>query len=131
MVDKALDLFYHMRPDYLSNTLRRTYPRGFDIEIFSRKALEIAAKESQLPRDREHVTTYIITHPERFILANFALAEDFSAWRLTVDTQHDFALVERVISNLGKVVSYETVKNLLLCHPEWQKMNAHVKQKQV
>jgi spore coat polysaccharide biosynthesis protein SpsF len=131
MVDTALDLFYHIHPDYLSNTLHRTYPRGFDIEIFSRKAIEIVAREAVSPRDREHVTKYIVSHPERFVLTNFAFAEDFSRWRLTVDTEDDFLLVELVLSNLGKTVSFERVKSLLFLHPEWQKMNVHVKQKQV
>jgi spore coat polysaccharide biosynthesis protein SpsF len=130
MIDKALDLFYHVRPDYLSNTLRRTYPRGFDIEIFSREALEIASREAIHPREREHVTPYILTHSERFVLANFASAQDYSSWRLTVDTKEDFVLVERVLSALGKQGSFEMVTNLLDRHPEWQKMNAHVKQKQ-
>lgn len=47
MVDRALDLFYHLKVDYLSNTLHRTYPRGFDIEIISRTALECADREAK------------------------------------------------------------------------------------
>ena len=131
MIDKALDLFYHVHPDYLSNTLRRTYPRGFDIEIFSRKALELSARTTTLQRDREHVTPYIITHPAQFRCANFALHDDLSAWRLTVDTRDDFLLVERILSNLGPSFSFEEVKILLQRHPEWQILNAHVQQKQV
>jgi spore coat polysaccharide biosynthesis protein SpsF len=131
MIDKALDLFYHLHPDYLSNTLHRTYPRGFDMEIFSRKALEIAAKEAVLPSDREHVTLYVVSHPEQFHLVNFVSDEDLSQWRLTVDTKDDFTLVEQVLSNLGKKCTYAEIKTLLHTHPEWLKINAHVKQKQV
>lgn len=130
MVDRALDLFYHVLPDYLSNTLRRTYPRGLDIEIFSRKALEIAAREAVMPKDREHVTTYITAHPEKFFLANFALPEDLSAWRLTVDTEEDAALVRRVAADLKSSCSFNQLQQVLHLHPEWQAINAHVRQKQ-
>ncbi len=130
LIDAALDLFYHVPSEYLSNTLHRTYPRGFDIEIFSRSALERADQEAALPKEREHVTTYLISHPEKFSLANFALEEDLSAWRLTVDTEDDAALVALVLSHLGGSVSFERVRLLLRRHPEWRQMNAHVQQKQ-
>lgn len=131
MVDSALDLFYHLSPDFLSNTLHRTYPRGFDIEIFTRTALETAAKEATLHAEREHVTPFIISHPDRFSCVNFAFPEDLSAWRLTVDTKEDFILVERFLSHLTERFSFEEVRRLLQQHPDWQRLNAHVKQKMV
>jgi spore coat polysaccharide biosynthesis protein SpsF len=130
MVDRALDLFYHLQVDYLSNTLHRTYPRGFDIEIVSRAAFMSAAREAKELRDREHVTPFILEHPERFTCACFIAKDDLSSWRLTVDTKDDVALVERVLSELTGPFSYEMVREVLLRHPEWQCMNAHVKQKQ-
>ena len=130
LVNRALDLFYHLGVDYLSNTLHRTYPRGFDIEIVSRDALMSAAKEAKEPREREHVTPFIIEHPERFRSACFIAKDDLSTWRLTVDTMDDVVLVERVLSELTGLFTYEMVRDVLLRHPEWQRINAHVKQKQ-
>ena len=130
MVDRALDLFYHLGVDYLSNTLRRTYPRGFDIEIVSRPALMAAAQEAKKVREREHVTPFILEHPERFRHACFIAKDDLSSWRLTVDTKDDAALVERVLSELTGLFTYEMVRAVLLRHGEWQRMNAHVQQKQ-
>lgn len=130
MVDRALDLFYHLGVDYLSNTLRRTYPRGFDIEIVSRSALMAAAREAKKVREREHVTPFILEHPERFRCACFIAKDDLSSWRLTVDTKDDAALVEKVLSELTGLFTYEMVRAVLLRHREWQRMNAHVQQKQ-
>jgi len=39
--------------------------------------------------------------------------------------------VEKVLSELKGLFGYEEVRDVLLRHPEWQKINAHVKQKQV
>ena len=45
--------------DYVSNTLRRTYPRGYDVEVFTFKSLEKAYINSNKAYEREHVTPYI------------------------------------------------------------------------
>ena len=131
MIDQALDLFYFLGVDYLSNALHRTYPRGFDVEVVSRTVLMTADREAKEPSDREHVTPYIYRRSERFTCANFVSNEDLHSWRLTVDTKDDAALVEKVLSELKGLFGYEEVRDVLLRHPEWQKINAHVKQKQV
>lgn len=123
MVDRALDCFYHYQVDYLSNTLRRTFPKGFDIEIFRASVLEECALKASTPYEREHVTPYIVGHPERFRLANFASPDNFSAWRLTVDTHADYDLVALVMSNVHGETSFESVKRVLLQHPDWQGKN--------
>ena len=56
--------------DYVSNVHPPTYPDGLDTEVFSVEALETAWREARLPSDREHVTPFIWSQPERFRLAN-------------------------------------------------------------
>ena len=129
MVDTALNLFYNARVDYLSNTIRRTYPRGLDIEIFTREALIRAAEKATLKGDREHVTQYIVHHPTLFHLGGFVTEVDLSSWRLTVDTKEDFAVVEHFLESLGSAVSFESIKKLVHLHPEWRKINEGVHQK--
>ena len=45
--------------DYLSNSLKRTYPLGMEAEIFSFKSLQTSYKEVKSNFDKEHVTQYI------------------------------------------------------------------------
>ena len=131
MVRAAVGLFERLNVDYLSNTISRTYPRGYDIEVMTREALERADHEATLPGDREHVTSYITCHPETFRLASFIGSEDLSSWRLTVDTPEDLALVEQVMANTRPPLSFEHVCALLHRHVEWRRLNAHIQQKQV
>src|SRR6266576_2033575 len=58
LLSRALDAFQSADPpgDYLSNTLTRSFPRGYDFEIFSVRALLEAASEAQDAYSREHVT---------------------------------------------------------------------------
>lgn len=116
LVSQALNLFYALSVDYLSNTLRRTYPRGFDIEIIKPSALSKAAIEATTPYEREHVTPYIINHKDLFTHANFICDCDLSQWSVTVDTQEDFNFVEKIVSFLGssfQTCSFTTIRKLM------------------
>lgn len=52
-----------------------------------------------------------------------------SSWRLTVDTKDDEKLVDKVFLCATGPFLYEDIRTVLLDHPQWQHINAHVKQK--
>ena len=116
---------------YLSNVLRRTFPRGFDFEIFSRPLLNEAFQRATLPGDREHVTPYI--HQNRSGKVHFhhsARVPDRSQYRLTVDTAADFALIKILIEQYdAAMLDADQLIRLLDQHPELVALNAHVEQK--
>ncbi|MBC6609362.1 glycosyltransferase family protein [Hymenobacter sp. BT507] len=118
---------------YLSNVLRRTYPRGFDFEIFSRQLLEEAFQRATLPSDREHVTPYI--HQNRSGQVHFrhsSRVPNRSHYRLTVDTAEDFELIKVLIEQYGAdKLGVDDLIQLLDEHPELVALNAHVEQKKV
>lgn len=120
--------------DYVSNTLERTYPRGMDVEVFSKKALDVAAAQAKSPAEREHVTLYLYHHPELFKLANIRSKEDNSNYRWTVDTPEDFALISKMIEAVYPRKPNFTLADLLeliKMHPDWNAINAHIEQKKV
>lgn len=116
---------------YLSNVLRRTYPRGFDFEIFSRELLDEAAARATLPAQREHVTPYINQNCSGAVrFAHLTRAADASRFRLTVDTAEDFALIDALLSKYDAgQLSGEGLITLLEAHPELMALNAAVEQK--
>jgi spore coat polysaccharide biosynthesis protein SpsF len=120
------------RVDYLSNTLVRTFPRGLDVEILSKDALEAACREAVKPHEREHVTPFIYQHPERFAIRNYAGAKDNSAYRLTLDTLDDWNLLTAICREFGdenQIVVTERVIDLLRQRPDLATLNVHVEQK--
>lgn len=116
---------------YLSNVLERTYPRGFDFEIFSRALLEEAFERATLPGDREHVTPYM--HRNRSGKVRFqhvTRRPDRSSYRLTVDTAEDFKLLKTLIENYNAAnLTTDALIDLLDKHPELVALNAHIEQK--
>ena len=103
VIDRTVLAFQAGDVEYASNTLEpRTYPRGLDVEVIARAALERAGREDRDPAWREHATPYIYRHPESFRLLRVAAEDDHADQRWSVDTPEDFALVERIYEAIGR-----------------------------
>ena len=116
---------------YLSNTLERTFPRGFDFEIFSGDALNEAHHRATSRAELEHVTPYFYAGPDpRLRLQNVAWPEDKSGYRVTVDTEQDLALVRRLIEDFDAAsLGCQEIISILDDHPELVDLNRQVQQK--
>ena len=115
--------------DYASNTLRRTYPRGLDTEVFSADALHAAHAEASGAAEREHVTPFIYRRPERFRLVEVLNDVDLSDLRWTVDTPDDFSFARAVYDALGAEFEVADVLALLERRPALRQLNASTQQK--
>ncbi len=77
-------------------------PWGMGVEVVEAEALHRADREAKDPVEREHITTYIYRHPERFIILEPQAPPRANApeARVTVDTLEDFRRVERIFTDL-------------------------------
>ncbi len=130
VTDKTIRAFLENTPDYASNTVVRTYPRGLDTEVVSLKALNQAWERARKPYEREHVTPYLLEHPAEFELLSVTGDEDYSQHRWTVDTPQDYEFAQAVYDRLGadKVFDWRDVIALLNVEPELLELNRAVKQ---
>ena len=115
--------------DYVANTLRRTYPDGLDVEVFSYEALERAWKEASLASEREHVTPYIWKNPEEFRLAGVENNLDLGSLRWAVDESEDLEFVRQVYKGLqgkGHIFYMQDILNLLEERPDLKEINQHI-----
>lgn len=118
---------------YLSNAIYRSFPRGFDFEIFSKEMLEEAAKNAKDPQDREHVTAYFYRHKKlAFKHHHWENKENFSSYRVTVDEAADFELVKELIEkHQADKKSWREIVSILQENSELVKINQHVEQKKI
>jgi spore coat polysaccharide biosynthesis protein SpsF len=134
-IDQTISCFLGSSPrvDYASNTLPpRTFPRGLDVEVMSREALEHAWREDHDLRSREHVTPYIYRHPESFTLLRVVNDQDRSGYRWTVDTPEDLAFVQAVYDSFeSEDFGQSEIASLLAKRPELALLNAEIRQKPV
>lgn len=140
LIREAIDV-YEAAGDpwtYVSNGLERTYPRGFDLEVFSAQALLDAGEHATEVPQREHVTPYLYANGSgRMTLRNLARPDDGSArdaasYRVTLDTPDDLVLIRALIEEYGAAeLDVEGVIAVLDAHPELASINAHIEQKKL
>lgn len=121
-------------PDaYVSNTLERTFPRGFDFEVFSADALHDADVNATSASDREHVTPYINQNRSgRSSISSVTRETDASRYRVTLDTHEDFALIRTLIEDHdAATLPADGIISVLDQHPELVALNAQVEQKKL
>lgn len=126
IIDLFIEQFLKGKYDYLSNTIRPTYPEGIDIEIFSFKALEKAWEEAIFPSEREHVTPYIWKNGNQFRLYNVTYSKDLSEWRWTLDKPEDWVFIQQIYDRLysdEKVFLMEDILKLLHEEPWLMEIN--------
>lgn len=132
VIDVVVEDCINSGVDYVSNTLKPTYPDGLDVEAFKFSALKKAYEEASLKSEREHVTPYIKKNSvfnggSIFTSKNVESDWNCSDYRMTVDTQEDFDVIEKLINALGKDASWKDYVNYLDRHESIKLLNSNHK----
>ena|SRR3989338_6387864 len=132
LIDDCIDIFLRSDYDYLSNFLVQTYPPGIDVQIFSFRVLEEINKLAKSEKFREHVTLYILKHPEKYKMHNVTAPPElcYPNWHIELDEQRDYELIKKIYESLyfknPKFTTMDII-NLLKANPEWLDINKDVK----
>jgi len=124
LIDYFIQEHIKHKKDFTSNIVQRTYPDGFDIEIFNFQVLKKAWEEAKLLSDREHVTYYIWKNSNLLngnLFSSFNVSAennlDFSHLRLTLDYPEDKELLVKLIEIDGIDKSWIDYVNTLIRNP--------------
>ena len=137
IVDMVIEKHLQAKADYTSNTIRRTFPHGLDVEVVSFKALEKAYCKASEDFEKEHVCPYIhTTNREKFKIVSVEAPDYLTApdIRITLDTEEDYALLCAVFDYLYPQNSYFKAIDIINLFKEkpWLKLiNKKVLQKKV
>jgi spore coat polysaccharide biosynthesis protein SpsF len=131
ITDNTIRSFLEYQPDYASNALQRTYPRGLDTEVMTWEPLAHAWHEARLHYQRAHVTPYIYENPDVFDILPVTGNVDYSHHRWTLDTEGDLAFIRAVYDRVNNddSFSWQDVLALLDREPELMELNREVMQK--
>ncbi|WP_459478709.1 cytidylyltransferase domain-containing protein [Clostridium saccharoperbutylacetonicum] len=111
IVDHVVTKFLMYDYDYVRLDVPDTFQRGFDVEVFSKEALnkvydKVCSKENINNKDyapfREHVTFYIYNHQDEFKVGYVKGEDKYFENRevnLSVDTWEDFDRVTVILKN--------------------------------
>jgi len=135
VVDRIIGEAVANNTDYCSNAEVRTFPRGYDVEVFTFGILKKMFFDTKDPDDLEHVTLFIHKNLNLFNTLNVTAPENkhHSEWRVCVDTEEDFRLIEKIFEHYKNkdLIKYDDIIDLFEKHPELPKINSTVKQKTV
>ena len=133
IVDSVIEKFQSNSYDYLSNffidvndndRFIPSYPSGTEVEIFSFTALETAWKNATSEHDKEHVTPYIYSNPEKFNILTLKSEKDLSQFRWALDYENDLKLIRIIISKIQKrPILMNDILELFEQEPDLTKIN--------
>ncbi len=133
LIDFIIEEHFSNKNDFTSNIVNRTYPDGFDVEVFNFDVLKRAWEEANMPSDREHVTYYIwknsnLLNGNKFTSLNINATnnQNFSHIRLTLDYPEDKVLLEKLIEIDGIEKSWYDYVDTLLKNPSLLEINKSV-----
>jgi spore coat polysaccharide biosynthesis protein SpsF len=118
LLDKMLLFFQENDFDYMSNSIKPSFPDGLDLEIFSRKAFNTLMNLELTPQQREHVTLGFYDGSHEFKIFNYPNDIDLSSERWTVDYIEDFNFIAKIFEKTNPFVTFNEVLELLENHPE-------------
>ena len=97
-INHLVKLFKDNEYDHVSNIIDRTFPRGYDIRVFSTESLERTNKEVDNDIDRQHVSTWQYLNPkgkQNYKCLNWSapIGQNRSDIEVTLDTPEDYKLI--------------------------------------
>jgi len=129
LVEKILRVYLENDYDYVSNTIKPTFPDGLDVEIFSFDALKKATRYARMNSEKEHVSPYFTKNPKKFKLYNFEKKDDLSNYRWTVDQKQDLKFVREIYSRMRPkiVFSMSDILKIIKKEPHLIKINGNIR----
>lgn len=142
IVDNVITYFEMNDYDYARLDVPDSFIRGFDVEVFSKDALDrvyntVCSVETEEPNGtdldmyKEHVTYYIYKHPNEFKIGHVRGSDFYNRdYRLCVDTIEDFKLVENIYEHFNsEYVSSRQIVGYLDENPQISNINSNVVQR--
>ena len=134
LVDAVIGRFLVGGIDYVALDVS-VFPRGLDVEAFSRAGLDQAFARAVEPYEREHVTPYLYRTPGRFRVTRLGGGRG-GEFRLCVDQDEDMELVRRIADEMAATYEYgwpgcgwREMVELLEARPDLAALNGAVRQK--
>ena len=102
LLDHGIELLRTTGFDVVTNTLRRTYPRGQSVEVVRADAFRRAFRHMATAEDFEHVTRYFYQRQYDFRVWDFVAGADYGGVNLAVDTVEDLERCEAIVGAMDR-----------------------------
>ena len=119
-IDRLVNFFMTHPCDYACNhqeLLGNGYADGFGGEIFNANLLKALDQIKMKPDDREHVTLYLLKHPDQYSILSVPAPKglNFPELKYDVDTIEDLLNLKNLVNN-GITIESDAVNIVKLSH---------------
>lgn len=98
IIDKSIKIFKKNKFDIVTNTLKRSYPKGQSVEVVNSKIILKNLKTVSNNKDNlEHITSYFYKNKNRFKIMNISLKKNLSDLNFSIDTPKDYDFIKKII----------------------------------
>ena len=117
IIDELIKKFLDEKYDYGTNELKRSFPQGIFVQVYSIETLEKNWRNAQLPSEKEHVSPYIEKNQNIFKILNLEFEKNISNLRFTIDRESDLIFIKEIVKRIKK--SPTNLKELItICKKE-------------
>ncbi len=117
VIDQVVGYYLEHRDelDYVTNSVKTTYPPGLEVSVYPRDVLADAEARIVEPHLREHVGIHIYRYPELYRIKNLEAPPEFNRPNLhfEVDTQEDFEFVSTIYQHFMLVEPEFSLSDLI------------------
>jgi spore coat polysaccharide biosynthesis protein SpsF len=137
LIDQAINKLVNDNSDFCSNSLRKPYNHGMNVEVFTFDALKRAYFGATKNYEREHVCPYFyLSHPENFKISEIFAPKYIYMFpvRITLDTWDDYIFLCAIADYLYNKNHYFTlsdIMNLLKRKPWIKEINLTTEQNKI
>jgi spore coat polysaccharide biosynthesis protein SpsF len=100
LIKRCVEIFKKKKPDFLTNVLPRSFPKGQSIEIFKSKFFVENFKKIKKKYDLEHVTTFFYFNKKKFNFINIKNDKNLSKISMCIDYKNDLNVANKALLNL-------------------------------
>lgn len=128
IVDEYIKTYFLKKVDFIHP--HPSFAAGLDVEVFSFKALEEAYNNAIMKSEKEHLTQYFFNNPDKFKKTHLENRTDDSKYRITVDEEADFLVIEQIFEALytdeNTVFGFDKIRQFLNEHEDVFNLNSSI-----
>jgi len=97
IIDKAINIFLKKKPDIVTNTFPKSFPKGQSVEVLNSNLFLKFFKKIKKNSHKEHITKYFYDNFKNFNIVNFSLNQNLNNLNVSINTKSDFEFVKKII----------------------------------
>ena len=130
IIDELILKYKKNNVNFISNTLKLSYPDGMDASIFSIKELRYSIKKAKTQIEKENITK-VLREDKNITKKNMLYKNNYSDLRLTLDEEDDYILIKNIyeyfFSKKNYYFSLEDIIKYKTNNPKIFNINEHIK----